>query len=281
MKLKNMISALILVFVLSLGIALAAKPDLTQALASVNPSNGKAIVAIPSNAIEVSPGVFSLGTAVDNGNVVEGYAIVDYKKGFGRQTGNAKAPGTSCYGFLANGAKWKTLEPYLVNTLNNDGLSDEFVRANLASDIAKWETAAGKNIIGGETTGIVDGADTASPDNKNEVYFADISDSGAIGVTIVWGIFSGPPRQRMLVEWDQVYDDFDFDWSADCLAEDCTSKMDFENIATHELGHTVGLSDLYTTSCAEETMYGYASNGETKKRSLENGDKLGIATLYK
>jgi len=281
MKSKNIILALTLVFVLSLGIVLAAKPDLTQAVASVNPSNGKATVVIPSNAIEVSPGVFGLGTSVDNGNVVEGYAIVDYKKGFERQTRNAKSPGTKCYGFLASGAKWKTIEPYLVDTLNNEGLSDAFVRSNLALDISKWETAAGKNILGDETTGLVDGADTSSPDNKNEVYFGDIADSGAIGVTIVWGIFGGPPSQRMLVEWDQVYDQVDFDWSADCLAEGCTTKMDFENIATHELGHTFGLNDLYTASCLEETMYGYASNNEVKKRSLENGDKLGVTSLYK
>ena len=55
--------------------------------------------------------------------------------------------------------------------------------------------------------------------------------------------------------------------------------MDFENIATHELGHAVGLGDLYN-DCTEETMYGYASYGETKKRTLEAGDITGIKKLY-
>jgi hypothetical protein len=57
-------------------------------------------------------------------------------------------------------------------------------------------------------------------------------------------------------------------------------KMDFENIATHELGHSVGLGDLYTDACSEQTMYGYADNGETKKRTLEAGDIKGVQELY-
>lgn len=95
-------------------------------------------------------------------------------------------------------------------------------------------------------------------------------------MAVVWGIFSGPPSFRELVEWDQIYDDVDFDWSSDGEA----NKMDFENIATHELGHSVGLADLYEGACSEETMYGYASYGEIKKRSLEAGDIIGVKKLY-
>ena len=57
--------------------------------------------------------------------------------------------------------------------------------------------------------------------------------------------------------------------------------MDFESIATHELGHSVGMGDLYTTDCGEMTMYGYATDGETKKSSLEDGDITGVKELYK
>ena len=56
--------------------------------------------------------------------------------------------------------------------------------------------------------------------------------------------------------------------------------MDFENIVTHEHGHVFGLDDLYTSTCSEETMYGYATEGETKKRTLESGDIMGIQRLY-
>ncbi|MEK6868829.1 MAG: matrixin family metalloprotease, partial [Nanoarchaeota archaeon] len=56
-------------------------------------------------------------------------------------------------------------------------------------------------------------------------------------------------------------------------------KMDFENIATHELGHSVGMGHPDST-CTEETMYAYADYGETKKRDLNTGDTAGINSLY-
>ncbi len=297
---KYLIIALLAAVILSVGVVVAAKPGPRLAV-NVIPSKGRATVTIPSQAAEIAPGVFSLGVAVDHdGREVQGYAFVDYKKGFGKpgvDCGNGvcepgenarKCPAdcgdspeepdaSSCYGFLSKGAKWKAIEPYLVDPANTGGLDGDFVRSNMAFDIDKWEDAAGEAILGDEIAGIVDGADTVSPDNKNEVYFADIESSGAIGVTIVWGIFGGRPSARELVEWDQIYDDVDFDWSA--TGE--SGKMDFENIATHELGHSVGLDDLYTVECSEQTMYGYASNGETKKQTLEAGDIRGAQELYK
>jgi len=251
-----------------------------------------ATVTLPEKAVEVAPGVFYLGTAMHNGKVVEGYAMFARP---GTECGNGicepgenarKCPAdcnggeepdtSSCYAFLSKGAKWKTIEPYIVDPTNTRGLDEAFVRSNLAMNIVKWEATAMFNILGDETTGIVDGADTVSPDNKNEVYFADIDHEDAIAVAIVWGIFGGPPPFRELVEWDMIFDDVDFDWSATGEA----GKMDFENIATHELGHSVGLGDLYTDECSEQTMFGYASNGETKKRTLEAGDIAGVQKLY-
>lgn len=290
--------------VLTVGIVLAGKPDLTPKLATVEPSGGQDTVVIPNHAIEVAPGVFYLGVTSDyDGKKVQGYAFVNYKKGFGKPTGCnydgvcqgwedsscadcAGGGGTdtsSCYGFLAKGAKWKTLENWIVNPANNRGLANNFVLSNLSADIDKWETAAGGvDILGtGSKTNNTLVADTSSPDDQNEVYFADIDSPNAIAVTIVWGVFSGPPWARKLVEWDQVYDDVTFDWAENCLTEDCTSKMDFENIATHELGHSVGLDDLYESKCSEQTMFGYANYAETKKRDLEAGDIRGVQELYK
>jgi len=56
--------------------------------------------------------------------------------------------------------------------------------------------------------------------------------------------------------------------------------MDVQNIATHELGHGLGLGDLYQTTAWQETMYGYSDNGETMKRDLYLGDIAGIQALY-
>jgi hypothetical protein len=56
--------------------------------------------------------------------------------------------------------------------------------------------------------------------------------------------------------------------------------MDLQNIATHELGHGVGLGDLDDSDNSEKTMYGYSTWGETKKRTLDLGDITGIKVLY-
>lgn len=233
---------------------------------------------LPPQAQKVSDDVYFLGESKDkDGKEVEGYAYIYRAKGGNRP---AKPPKNSstCYGFLASGAKWKAIESYLVDPENRRGLDFSKVKEILAGGIAKWEEAGGKDILGNEISEAVDGADTQAPDDKNEVYFAAIDEPGAIAITIVWGVFSGPPKARELVEWDQVYDDTDYDWSAETVG--VAGKMDFGNIATHELGHSVGMNDLYTDSCTEETMYGYAGFSETKKRDLNLGDIAGIRALY-
>lgn len=239
----------------------------------------KPTFSLPETAVQVAPNVFYLGRALDvDGRPVEGYAFVRRQDDQARPPKPPKAGGPTCYGFLAKGAKWKTIEPYLVDPANTRGLSESFAKDNLAANIATWEEAAAKNILGDETSGVVDGADTVAPDDKNEVYFADIADSNAIAVTIVWGYFSGPPQIRELVEWDQVYDDVTYDWSEDATGS--TTKMDFWNIAIHELGHSVGLDDIYESTCFQVTMFGYAGFGETIKRTLEPADITGVSKLY-
>jgi hypothetical protein len=244
-------------------------------------------LSIPEHAVQVADNVFSLGEAIDpaTGDVVEGYAIIHYKKAQ-EKTGQARKPAgpTSCYTYLAKNAKWKSVEPWVMNTTNTRGLDNETAFSIMQQGVNKWEDATDGLINGitsaeilgnGATTAATLVADETAPDNLNEVYFGHIADTSAIGVTTVWGIFSGPAAQRVLVEWDMVFDDVKFDWSTN----GDVNKMDFDNIATHELGHAVGLGDLYN-SCTQETMYGYASEGETSKRTLNPGDITGINALY-
>lgn len=248
------------------------------------PGTAKTLVLPP--AADSAP-VISLGTAVDpaTGKQVEGWAIIHRQTNPARP-GGAKPRVSACYGYLAKGAKWRTVEPWVANLNNTRSLDPTTLFHLLSGGVSKWEEATdgvvgngvGVDVLGpGAATTEALVADTVSPDNQNEVYFADISDVNAIAVTIVWGIFGGPLSGRQLVEWDQVYDDVTFDWAAE--AGGVAGKMDFDNIATHELGHSVGLADLYNT-CVEETMYGYSAAAETKKRDLNTGDIAGANALY-
>ncbi len=291
---KKIISILTIVglFIFSATVIVAGNDNLLPATLKTN--GVEKTLSLPVSAIENSPVIY-LGEALDpqSGEMVQGYAIVHYAKPDGKGNGNGKGNGgggkgetSSCYEHMAKGAKWKTVEPWIVGGASSSfPFTPDIVLDRIAEDISKWEDAADGNV---GDQGIVDifgdgsitfdilEADTVAPDGANEVYFGSIEDEGAIGVTIVWGIFGGPPRDRVLVEWDQVYDRVDYDWSLTGEA----GMMDFESIATHELGHSAGMGDLYESACAEETMYGYAGFGETNKRDLYIGDITGINKLY-
>lgn len=79
---------------------------------------------------------------------------------------------------------------------------------------------------------------------------------------MIWGYYSGPLPLRELVEWVILFNTY-YPWGVDGASD----VMDLQNIATHELGHAVGMGDLYN-ACAQETMYGYSGYGETSKRTL-------------
>ncbi len=243
-------------------------------------SKGGSNVFVPAHAKDLGNGVFDLGTAIDvDGREVQGLMFV-YKKENARPSGKGKkgVGGSTCYSHLAKGAKWKIEEPYLVDPRNTRELDEASVRSVLANAISEWEVAAGDSqILGNEVAEAVNRATIGDLNGKNEVIFADIDRAGVIGVTIVWGIFGGRPNNRELVEWDQVYDDVDFDWSLSEVG--VAGTMDFENIAQHELGHSVGMGHPDST-CTEETMFASAGYGETKKRDLFDGDKEGIFKLY-
>ena len=55
------------------------------------------------------------------------------------------------------------------------------------------------------------------------------------------------------------------------------SPFDIRNVATHEIGHAIGLGHVSDTKL---TMYGYSVQGETLKRSLGIGDQKGIDAIY-
>jgi|SRR3989344_2436798 len=244
-----------------------------------NPSSNT--FSLPTHAVQVADNVFSLGQAIDpaTGQLAQGYAIIHYRQAFHHRPGHNGGPGgggevPTCYTYVFEGkTKWKSVEGWVTNTANTRGLGSAFVFDTITAGIAKWENAAGVNILGdGTITNDSLFADSVSPDNQNEVYFADIAEDGAIGVTIVWKTIF----KNQLIEWDQIYDDIDFDWSSDGSA----GKMDFDNIATHELGHSVGMGDIYNVACSNVTMYGFADFGETNKRTLEPADITGVSALY-
>jgi hypothetical protein len=175
----------------------------------------------------------------------------------------------TCFEFLGRGVKWKVLpQDILVATSDmQSGISD-------AAD--EWQTATSTDLFDSISVDATADLDTTTRDGRNEMSFGDYAQDGVIAVCYTWGIFGGPPGQRAIVEFDILFDT-DFTWGD---ADIDPTVMDFVNIATHEMGHGLGLADMYESDCSEVTMYGYGTEGETKKRTLHAQDILGIQELY-
>lgn len=194
---------------------------------------------------------------------LERRVFIHYRPGFAKPEGRGKPPkkGTSeCFSLLAKGASWKTVEPYL---------------STFDVPVGTWEF---NNEIFGQKKGGLIPEFTGDLDEKNTAQFGPYNNSNVIAVTVVWGVFIGPPRGRELVEWDILFNEA-FNWGNVHVNRPDLTVMDIENIAAHELGHAAGLGHP-PDECTKETMYRFASAGETDKRSLEDGDRAGILALY-
>ena len=271
--------------------SLAATLSMSPAFSVSEQANPKAkemvVVSIPENARDLGNGVYDLGFKVHDGKIMQGTLYVFSDKQFAKPDRNpGKGPGggggggdetSTCYSYITKGAKWRAEEPWTVYT---NGAPVAGVTSILQNAVNQWETAGGdSNAIMGSfvNPSNYDGTIGSSMNDKNEVAFGDIDENGVIAATWVWRTVSGPPSQRYIAEWDQVYDVVSFSWTNDVTTN--PNSMDFDNIATHEVGHAVGMGHPDST-CTFETMYAYASNGETIKQDLYTGDIAGVNGLY-
>lgn len=176
----------------------------------------------------------------------------------------------TCYKLM--GVKWKNLPVgYAINPSNPDGLSESFVLSAISSSAETWDSATSSELFNDSYTKDYS-ATYGTQDFVNAIDFGDYPDNNVIAVTSVWYT----PRGKQIVEFDMRFNTR-FHWGD---AEINSTLMDLQNIATHEFGHSVGLSDIYSTSCSSVTMYGYSTYGETQKRTLEQADITGLQKMY-
>ncbi len=213
--------------------------------------------------------------------------FIHHKKGHAKPQGVGGGKGNKqesegVYSYIAKGAKWKELEALVLNPAcneNPDGGMDEMIIDATLTALDEWETAGSKNLaIFGDLL-IDDGItyEAGAYRSYNTITFGHYPEPGVIAVTSVWGYFTGPPQMREIVEAHILMND-DYEWGDGSIE---SFLMDVQNIMTHELGHWAGMGDIYDATATEETMYGYSTEGETKKRDLYYGDINGITGLYK
>lgn len=165
--------------------------------------------------------------------------------------------------------KWGTTSvTYRVNTSNGPPGSLSAIQDALQT----WTSVSGADfsfVYGGGTSS----TDYGVADGSNLLLFGPLNDPGyenTLGLNTFWFYTTGE-----LIDSDIIFNT-NYTWSTDGSA----GVYDVQNIATHELGHSLSLADLYDAGDSEKTMYGYGSYGETKKRSLHQDDINGISYLY-
>ena len=222
------------------------------------PANEKAIENSNSNVIEAS----------DSNIFMKHIYILHYAKPE-NQGKPAKPSGAACYKTFS---KWTTTPVnYVISIANTDGLNaSEMVNA-IYSSASTWDASTSANLFNTESI-TPNTLPWGAKDGKNSLMFGPYSNNGVIAVTSIYytnGKFS------QIQDSDILFNTY-YAWST----TGNPSAMDLQNIATHEIGHLIGLSDIYQTRCVDVTMFGYSDYGETNKRTLESADITGLQKLY-
>jgi hypothetical protein len=175
--------------------------------------------------------------------------------------------------------------PYVVNLANSS--DDGSFLSGIQASFQTWEDDS-ESYMDFNYSGSFEGIPSnfiggGTMNGVNEVGWTSLSAdySNAIGVTLIWYY----TLTQEIVEVDTAMNS-DLPWSQTAVIGDPdevkgnTGAYDVQNIMTHESGHWLLLEDMYNNPAKQQTMYGYGTTDELKKRSLESGDEAGIREIY-
>ena len=173
-------------------------------------------------------------------------------------------PAVDAYGTYG---KWGTLSvSFYVNPVNLD-VSESAATSALQAAMNGWNTQSGTAFRYSYAGRVND--TTTGYDNKNVILFRNESSGSTIASTYSWS------SNGVLVDSDIVFWDGGFKFFAG--SSGCTGGAYIEDIASHELGHALGLQH---SSLTDATMYASYSSCSQALRSLSADDIAGAQSLY-
>lgn len=136
-----------------------------------------------------------------------------------------------------------------------------------------WDDETGTTLYGSISENTTSGPGV-SLNGENTVQWGTIDGPGGIiGVTYYW--YYSATKQMM--EFDMVLDASE-SWSTSTTG--VLDAFDVQNVATHEVGHTLVLGDIRSPKSCGLTMHAFTWWGDIIKRDLAPGDILGVKAIY-
>ncbi|WP_424444891.1 hypothetical protein [Methanothrix sp.] len=209
--------------------------------------------------------------------------------------GAAASSGGSYSSYALTGCRWNVRDPQVQLYLNPigtpAGISVEASKMAIASAANTWDDAVRQNLFADGETVIVDYTkvvDNPFPPRGQEVMdgysVCGWKSLGAnyLGLNRWWADGQIVDEYNSILETD-VWFNSDFLWTTDLATAWSTGRIDLESVALHELGHGIGLDDLYLLpdgdprkNDLQQVMNLYCA----PQRELGNGDRAGVQKLY-
>ena len=211
----------------------------------------------------------------------------------------ASVTGGSYSSYKLTGYRWNELDPkvqlYLNPTGTPTGLTAASSQRAIAGAANTWDDAVAGNIFADGTVVIVDSkkvvdapfTKTPKRDGYNVFGWKKFGNS-FVALNRWWTNGVKVDGYNSLIESD-TWCNLDYQWTTSLATAQSTGKLDLQSVALHELGHCIGMGDIYSstyggslppddlrTKDLEQVMNLY--NGP--QRTLGNGDKTGAQILY-
>lgn len=164
---------------------------------------------------------------------------------------------------------------YRLNSAGSDNVPFAQVEQALVASFQAWEDVPTSTIA--FTRGPNTSSTATAGDGQLELFWQENSETTADGLNLT-GALALTRRQfntatGEITDASVVFNGFRYTWAADGRGD----AVDIRDVATHEIGHVIGLSH---SPIGGATMYPRTMAGRTQNRDLSSDDILGASVIY-
>ena len=191
------------------------------------------------------------------------------------------AKGGNANAYALYGYRWNTKDPQLKWVLRNDanmaaeGLSTTAVQSAISGASNTWDDASNQNLFADSSLVTLNPTVATERNNKINTISWRPFGSKCIGYARTYYKMDNVGGYHSAIDSDLVFN-MDYSWRTDGSWD----GVDVQTAALHEMGHTLGLGDIYGKTefkyDTRQVMHYYTD----VKRTLGNGDMTGIWKLY-